>query len=103
MIVEPLHLNLDLVDPDAAQPVHKIITLTNSYPHRLAFKIRTTMKERYTTTPNSGILEPGQDIDILLCAAPLTPALHANYTANPNDCPDKLLIRSALADADTTE
>ena len=46
MIVEPLHLNLDLVDPDAAQPVHKIITLTNSHPHRMAFKIRTTMRER---------------------------------------------------------
>ena len=47
MIVEPLHLNLDLVDPDAVQTVHKIITLTNSHPHKMAFKIRTTARERY--------------------------------------------------------
>jgi hypothetical protein len=45
MIVEPLHLNLDLVDPDAVQTVHKIITLTNSQPHKMAFKIRTTARE----------------------------------------------------------
>ncbi len=47
MIVEPLHLNLDLVDPDAVQTVNKIITLTNSHPHKMAFKIRTTARERY--------------------------------------------------------
>ena len=57
MIVEPLHLNLDLVDPDAVQTVHKIITLTNSHPHKMAFKIRTTARERYRRpTPANGFL-----------------------------------------------
>jgi hypothetical protein len=116
MIVEPLHLNLDVVDPSKSsqvcsapqlprrpprlhagrvvgrvvspavgrsrsavflvralilgalfaymrrgtQSVNKIIRLINVEGQRVAFKIRTTARNMFSTTPNCGLLLPGQ-------------------------------------------
>ena len=42
------------------QSVNKIIRLINVEGQRVAFKIRTTARNMFSTTPNCGLLLPGQ-------------------------------------------
>ncbi|EKX36911.1 hypothetical protein GUITHDRAFT_97443 [Guillardia theta CCMP2712] len=103
MLVEPLHLNLDLVDPSVSkQSVIKIITLVNSGTANAAFKIRTTARERYSTTPNSGLLGPGQECDIIVTMLPLSQEQYIDFSSTMS-CTDKFLVRSCFTDESVTE
>lgn len=102
MIVEPLHINLDVIDPSVSpQAVNKLITLVNVEGQRVAFKIRTTARTMFSTTPNCGLLEPGEEIDIHVTMVAFPPEKYAEVTASMA-CSEKFLVRSAPA-ADTSE
>ena len=95
MLVEPLHLNLDVIDPaTSSQMVNKVVTLVNVEGQRVAFKIQTTARNLFTTTPNSGILQPGDEIDIIVTMVGFSPEQYAEV-ASSMSCSDKFLVRSA--------
>mmetsp|Transcript_60760 Transcript_60760/g.149433 ORF Transcript_60760/g.149433 Transcript_60760/m.149433 type:complete len:537 (+) Transcript_60760:169-1779(+) len=98
MQCDPLHLSIDLIPPDEGMSACKILCLTNNNPHRVAFKIRTTNREKYTTSPNGGLIEPGAEVDVLVQISPLTQAQFAEYSEPMAYCPDKLLVRSTQAE-----
>ena len=102
MIVEPLHINLDVIDPSVSlQAVNKCITLINVEGKRVAFKIRTTARNMFSTTPNCGVLEPGDEIDIHVTMVAFSAEKYAEVSASMA-CSEKFLVRSASA-ADVTE
>jgi hypothetical protein len=43
-----------------------------------------------------------QDVDIVMCMTPLTREQFDAFSANLNDCPDKLLVRCAPAEPNST-
>mmetsp|Transcript_43740 Transcript_43740/g.102941 ORF Transcript_43740/g.102941 Transcript_43740/m.102941 type:complete len:560 (-) Transcript_43740:108-1787(-) len=100
---EPLELELDLVDPAEQQSVWKVLALQNKSANRCAFKIRTTSRERFSTTPNSGILAPGQRVNVNLCMTPLTQQLFNDFSADPSTGKDKFMISSCEAPSEVTE
>ena len=103
MQVEPLHLNLDVIDPaTSSQMVNKVVTLVNVEGQRVAFKIQTTARNLFTTTPNSGILQPGDEIDIIVTMVGFSPEQYAEV-ASSMSCSDKFLVRSAPAPDGVTE
>ncbi|KAF8139544.1 PapD-like protein [Mycena galopus ATCC 62051] len=71
--------------------VKRSLTITNHNVQPVAFKVKTTAPRLYTVRPNSGRVEPGQSVDVLVMSQPLKdePPLNAK-------CKDKFLIQSTL-------
>ncbi|KAL2888885.1 MSP domain-containing protein [Ceratocystis lukuohia] len=71
--------------------VHEILNLKNTSMTPIAFKVKTTAPKQYCVRPNSGRIEPGQDVDV-------TVVLQAMKTEPPLDakCRDKFLVQSAV-------
>jgi hypothetical protein len=104
MFVEPLHLNLDVIDPTkTAQMVNKVITLINvEKSRRVAFKIRTTARNMFSTTPNSGLLGPGQEVRVIVTMTRFSLEQYKEVSSNMA-CSVKFLVRSVPAPDDVTE
>ena len=103
MLVEPLYLNLDVIDPaQSMQVVNKVITLINVESRRVAFKIRTTSRDRFSTTPNCGLLGPGQEVDVIVAMRAFSEMQYKELSSNMV-CNDKFLFRSVPASDDVTE
>lgn len=58
---------------------------------------------RFSTTPNSGILAPGQRVNVNLCMTPLTQQLFNDFSADPSTGKDKFMISSCEAPSEVTE
>ncbi|KAJ7259508.1 PapD-like protein [Mycena haematopus] len=71
--------------------VKRSLTISNHNAQPVAFKVKTTAPRLYTVRPNSGRVEPGQSVDVLVMSQPLKdePPLNAK-------CKDKFLIQSTL-------
>ncbi|KAL1896438.1 phosphatidylinositol-binding protein scs2 [Ceratocystis pirilliformis] len=71
--------------------VHELLNLKNTSMSPIAFKVKTTAPKQYCVRPNSGRIEPGQDVDV-------TVVLQAMKTEPPLDakCRDKFLVQSAV-------
>ncbi|KAJ6559119.1 PapD-like protein [Mycena vulgaris] len=71
--------------------VKRSLTITNHNALPVAFKVKTTAPKLYTVRPNSGRVEPGQSLDVLVMLQPLKdePPLNAK-------CKDKFLVQTAL-------
>jgi len=103
MEVEPRHLSMDLIQPAARQSVLKLLTLRNTSEERRAFKIRTTARERFSTTPNSGIIEAFDFVEVLVTMLPLNEDLFESLAEEGSSVTDKFLVRDCPAPEDTTE
>ncbi|KAL5120497.1 phosphatidylinositol-binding protein scs2 [Pleosporales sp. CAS-2024a] len=77
------------------QEVSKTLHLKNPHSDPVAFKVKTTAPKQYCVRPNSGRIEPGQQVEvqILLQAMKEDPAPDAK-------CRDKFLVQSVLVTAD---
>ncbi|KAJ7095810.1 PapD-like protein [Mycena belliarum] len=71
--------------------VKRSLTITNHNAYPVGFKVKTTAPKLYTVRPNSGRVEPGQSLDVLVMLQPLKdePPLNAK-------CKDKFLVQTAL-------
>ncbi|KAJ7459921.1 PapD-like protein [Mycena latifolia] len=71
--------------------VKRSLTITNHNAQPVGFKVKTTAPKLYTVRPNSGRVEPGQSLDVLVMLQPLKdePPLNAK-------CKDKFLVQTAL-------
>ena len=57
---------------------------------------------RYSTTPNSGLLGPGQECDIIVTMLPLSQEQYIDFSSTMS-CTDKFLVRSCFTDESVTE
>ncbi|KAJ7675753.1 PapD-like protein [Mycena polygramma] len=71
------------------------LSIANHNAQPVAFKVKTTAPKLYSVRPNSGRVEPGQSVDVLVMLQPLKdePPLNAK-------CKDKFLIQSTLITPD---
>ncbi|KAJ7612419.1 PapD-like protein [Mycena rosella] len=72
--------------------VKRSLTITNQHQTLpIGFKVKTTAPKLYTVRPNSGRIEPGQSLEVLVMLQPLKdePPLNAK-------CKDKFLVQTAL-------
>ena len=67
------------------------MSIHNPNHQPVAFKVKTTAPKQYCVRPNSGRVEPGETIEILVLLQPLAqePPPHAK-------CKDKFLVQSAF-------
>ncbi|KAF2279676.1 MSP domain-containing protein [Westerdykella ornata] len=77
------------------QEVSQILRLRNPHSDPVAFKVKTTAPKQYCVRPNSGRIEPGQDVEVKIL-------LQAMKEDPPPDakCRDKFLVQSVLITAD---
>lgn len=77
------------------QEVTQILRLRNPGPDPVAFKVKTTAPKQYCVRPNSGRVEPGQDVEVnvLLQAMKEDPPLE-------HKCRDKFLVQSVAVTPD---
>ncbi|TDZ15921.1 Vesicle-associated membrane protein-associated protein [Colletotrichum sidae] len=75
--------------------VSQILRIKNPNQSPIAFKVKTTAPKQYCVRPNSGRVEPGQDVEVtvLLQAMKAEPPLDAK-------CRDKFLVQSVPITAD---
>nr|AVF20003.1 MSP domain-containing protein [Colletotrichum salicis] len=75
--------------------VARILRIKNPNQSPIAFKVKTTAPKQYCVRPNSGRVEPGQDVEVtvLLQAMKTEPALDTK-------CRDKFLVQSVSITAD---
>ncbi|KAK1492818.1 MSP domain-containing protein [Colletotrichum tamarilloi] len=75
--------------------VARILRIKNPNQSPIAFKVKTTAPKQYCVRPNSGRVEPGQDVEVtvLLQAMKAEPALDTK-------CRDKFLVQSVSITAD---
>ncbi|KAL5612230.1 hypothetical protein BROUX41_000230 [Berkeleyomyces rouxiae] len=75
--------------------VHELLNLKNTSTSPIAFKVKTTAPKQYCVRPNSGRIEPGQDVDV-------TVVLQGMKTEPAPDakCRDKFLVQSAIINSD---
>ncbi|KAK1633863.1 MSP domain-containing protein [Colletotrichum phormii] len=75
--------------------VSRILRIKNPNQSPIAFKVKTTAPKQYCVRPNSGRVEPGQDVEVtvLLQAMKTEPALDTK-------CRDKFLVQSVSITAD---
>ncbi|KAG5648337.1 hypothetical protein DXG03_004909 [Asterophora parasitica] len=73
------------------QLVKRSLTITNTNPYPIAFKVKTTAPKLYCVRPNSGRVASGESVDVsvMLQALREEPPLNAK-------CKDKFLIQSIL-------
>ncbi|KAG8732597.1 phosphatidylinositol-binding protein scs2 [Ceratobasidium sp. 414] len=77
------------------QVVRRTLTVTNHNSQPVAFKVKTTAPKLYCVRPNSGVIEPGDSIDVqvLLQAMREDPPLS-------HKCKDKFLVQSMILSPD---
>ncbi|RDL37836.1 PapD-like protein [Venustampulla echinocandica] len=77
------------------QEVSQILKIKNPNHTPVAFKVKTTAPKQYCVRPNSGTVQPGQEVDVtvLLQAMKQEPAPDAK-------CKDKFLVQSVAVTAD---
>ncbi|QRV77312.1 hypothetical protein RhiJN_05327 [Ceratobasidium sp. AG-Ba] len=77
------------------QVVRRTLTVTNHNPQPVAFKVKTTAPKLYCVRPNSGVIEPGDSVDVqvLLQAMREDPPLS-------HKCKDKFLVQSMIITPD---
>ncbi|KAF2127084.1 VAMP-associated protein [Dothidotthia symphoricarpi CBS 119687] len=77
------------------QEVSQSLRLMNPHSDPIAFKVKTTAPKQYCVRPNSGRIEPGQDVEVQIL-------LQAMKEDPPPDakCRDKFLVQSVLVTAD---
>ncbi|KAK7245717.1 hypothetical protein RIF29_40566 [Crotalaria pallida] len=75
-----------------------LLHLSNTTPHYVAFKVKTTSPKKYIVNPNNGIIKPHITCD-------LTVTMQAQSTPLPVDfsCKDKFLIQSTIVPLGSTE
>ncbi|KAF9880753.1 integral er membrane protein [Colletotrichum karsti] len=75
--------------------VSQILRIKNPNQSPIAFKVKTTAPKQYCVRPNSGRVEPGQDVEVtvLLQAMKAEPPMDAK-------CRDKFLVQSVPITAD---
>ncbi|KAF4486193.1 Vesicle-associated membrane protein-associated protein [Colletotrichum fructicola Nara gc5] len=75
--------------------VSQILRIKNPNQSPVAFKVKTTAPKQYCVRPNSGRIEPGQDVEVtvLLQAMKAEPPMDAK-------CRDKFLVQSVPITAD---
>ncbi|WYZ41337.1 hypothetical protein EsH8_V_000232 [Colletotrichum jinshuiense] len=75
--------------------VARILKIKNPNQSPIAFKVKTTAPKQYCVRPNSGRVEPGQDVEV-------TVLLQAMKQEPPLDtkCRDKFLVQSVAITAD---
>ncbi|KAF2847978.1 MSP domain-containing protein [Plenodomus tracheiphilus IPT5] len=94
-----MSVELDPVELGFKRPfqheVSQTLRLKNPHSDPVAFKVKTTAPKQYCVRPNSGRIEPGEDVEvqILLQAMKEDPAPDAK-------CRDKFLVQSVLVTAD---
>ncbi|CUA69969.1 putative protein C17C9,12 [Schizosaccharomyces pombe 972h-] [Rhizoctonia solani] len=73
------------------QIVRRTLTVTNHNDQPVAFKVKTTAPKLYCVRPNSGVIEPGDSVDVavLLQAMREDPPLSTK-------CKDKFLVQSMI-------
>ena len=54
----------------------------------MAFKVKTTSPKKYCVKPNTGIIEPGADIKVMVMMQ-----AHREIPADFNACKDKFLVQ----------
>ncbi|EIW67846.1 hypothetical protein TREMEDRAFT_44861 [Tremella mesenterica DSM 1558] len=76
--------------------VKRSILLHNPHSAPVAFKVKTTAPKQYCVRPNSGRIEPGENVEVqvLLQPLPVEPPPHAK-------CKDKFLVQSAYIAPDS--
>jgi len=52
------------------QTVTSVLNLTNPTTEKLCFKVKTTAPRRYCVRPNSGFIEPGEQLDVSIMLQP---------------------------------
>lgn len=87
----PLFINTNLLGSFTNQTT-EYLTLTNNTRDPLAFKVKTTAPKLYCVRPNAGLVEPGEDVEILIILQGFSQPLPADYK-----CKDKFLIVSLPA------
>ncbi|CAE7192054.1 unnamed protein product [Rhizoctonia solani] len=77
------------------QIVRRTLTITNHNDQPVAFKVKTTAPKLYCVRPNSGVIEPGDSVDVavLLQAMREDPPLSTK-------CKDKFLVQSMIIPQD---
>ncbi|KAG9764351.1 VAMP-associated protein, partial [Aureobasidium melanogenum] len=94
-----MSVELDPVELGFKRPftheVAQVLRLYNKNSDPVAFKVKTTAPKQYCVRPNSGRIEPGQDVEVqvLLQAMREDPPLDAK-------CRDKFLVQSVAISAD---
>ncbi|KAG8740302.1 phosphatidylinositol-binding protein scs2 [Ceratobasidium sp. 414] len=73
------------------QVVQRKLTITNHNSQPVGFEVKTTAPEFYTAIPNSGVIKPGDSVDVqvLLMAMREDPPLS-------HKCKDKFLVESMI-------
>ncbi|SPN97517.1 related to (VAMP)-associated protein [Cephalotrichum gorgonifer] len=71
------------------QEVQQTLTIRNPNQSPLAFKVKTTAPKQYCVRPNSGRIEPGEDVEV----AVLLQAMKADPPADAK-CRDKFLVQA---------
>ncbi|KAK3100204.1 hypothetical protein FSP39_016243 [Pinctada imbricata] len=69
---------------EQGKDAHNTISLKNTLPYQIAFKVKTTSPEKYKVRPSSGIVKPGSTADVYV-------HLHQGYYSSSVD-KDKFLI-----------
>lgn len=73
------------------------IHLVNKSDQYLAFKVKTTSPKRYCVRPNTGVVKPNSECDVMV-------TMQAQRVAPPDmQCKDKFLIQSTVVPYGTTE
>ncbi|CBI26121.3 hypothetical protein VitviT2T_006383 [Vitis vinifera] len=73
------------------------IHLVNKSDQYLAFKVKTTSPKRYCVRPNTGVVKPNAECDVMV-------TMQAQRVAPPDmQCKDKFLIQSTVVPYGTTE
>ncbi|KAF2742394.1 VAMP-associated protein [Sporormia fimetaria CBS 119925] len=77
------------------QEVSQTLRLHNPHSDSVAFKVKTTAPKQYCVRPNSGRIEPGEQVEIKI----LLQAMKEDPPADTR-CRDKFLVQSVLIPAD---
>uniref|UniRef100_A0A1J3CQW3 Vesicle-associated protein 2-2 n=1 Tax=Noccaea caerulescens TaxID=107243 RepID=A0A1J3CQW3_NOCCA len=74
-----------------------VVLLTNTTPHFVAFKVKTTSPKKYCVRPNVGVVAPKSSSEFTV--------IMQAYKEPPQDmvCKDKFLIQSTAVPAETTD
>lgn len=94
-----MSVELDPVELGFMRPfqheVAQILRLKNPHADPVAFKVKTTAPKQYCVRPNSGRIEPGEQVEVQIL-------LQAMKEDPPPDakCRDKFLVQSVLVTAD---
>ena len=64
------------------------MTLKNPTGDKMAFKVKTTSPKKYCVKPNTGIIEPGADIKVMVMMQ-----AHREIPADFNACKDEFLVQ----------